>query len=525
MTDDNLSELITKYLSIFPENGKLRVLLIDDDPLVGDYLGSFLRRAAPAMTLEQVRTVDKAEAVINERPDSIDFLIIDLRMGEREGVEMMQSLKDTRRYYPFVVYSGEHATFEQRQVIKILRRLNQIDQIRAEIMNGSVSFAADYISKEDPLELLLLEMLYRNHVYSIRHKEVFEAMIEKFTPEHPLEDPEQFLIKLLVETTATGRNMLSEFLHVFEEDPLIAERELNQTAAEVLAKERGYHKKTFTSTTRAYYLGPEGLNSKPLLAYTNESAKQWLKENPSQFMHHLKRYRSLFRIRGTHNPRAIASFYGRCRGMEDEERDDGYVPFTEQEKPAFDLLDDFHKRAGIIGERTVLLGEALLDGMGVRDFCKLYDLEKIRSYLSERGISFSNHSRATHVHFTQSGLYHTLDELARNARAANATDLILEVEAKPIDEAEQYFRVSLEKNSDYPPLKGADTVLSLSLSDDGHGFKDTEKALDWHYSTTDSRGLGLPLAKRTVEASSGQLKIGNFGVDEGAYVQMLAWGN
>jgi CheY-like chemotaxis protein len=84
-----------------------RILLIDDEPAVRLVTGRMLGELG-----HQVVTADSGQRgleLLEERPDAIDLVVLDLTMPEQSGAQTLEKLRGVRADIPVVITSGFHA--------------------------------------------------------------------------------------------------------------------------------------------------------------------------------------------------------------------------------------------------------------------------------------------------------------------------------------------------------------------------------------------------------------------------------
>jgi DNA-binding response OmpR family regulator len=85
-------------------NASSAILLIDDDPAWLETLADCLRHEGLA-----VRTADRPQLglALLEASDAIGAVVIDFRMPEMDGLELLRQIRRRRRHLPVVLLSGE----------------------------------------------------------------------------------------------------------------------------------------------------------------------------------------------------------------------------------------------------------------------------------------------------------------------------------------------------------------------------------------------------------------------------------
>jgi CheY-like chemotaxis protein len=78
------------------------ILLADDDPILREIAGEYLRQAGFTVTL----AVDGSEALKAAKAVAFDLIITDMVMPNLDGIELLQALKSTSPATPVVGISG-----------------------------------------------------------------------------------------------------------------------------------------------------------------------------------------------------------------------------------------------------------------------------------------------------------------------------------------------------------------------------------------------------------------------------------
>lgn len=82
---------------------RLRVLVVDDDPHVGEFLREFLSREGC-----KVETMSDPRAAIERlrAKDPFDILILDLLMPQMHGIEVLDHIRRVNREISIIIYTG-----------------------------------------------------------------------------------------------------------------------------------------------------------------------------------------------------------------------------------------------------------------------------------------------------------------------------------------------------------------------------------------------------------------------------------
>ncbi len=83
----------------------MRILLIEDDPMIGESLEEGLR--AENYALDWVRTGGEAQLAL--RQDIYDLVLLDLGLPERSGLEILRELRAGKRDVPVLIVSARDA--------------------------------------------------------------------------------------------------------------------------------------------------------------------------------------------------------------------------------------------------------------------------------------------------------------------------------------------------------------------------------------------------------------------------------
>ena len=87
------------------DNGKRRILLVDDEPSIIKVVGKRLELAG----FEVVVAVDGQEALAKARLAHPDAIILDLMLPKMSGLEVCAALKEDQRYcrIPIIIFTGK----------------------------------------------------------------------------------------------------------------------------------------------------------------------------------------------------------------------------------------------------------------------------------------------------------------------------------------------------------------------------------------------------------------------------------
>ena len=78
------------------------VLLVDDEPSIRLTMGEFLKRAGYSVT-----AAANFETAVMQKPEAIDVAVIDINLGGKSGIELLQILCSGEVYIPVIMITGE----------------------------------------------------------------------------------------------------------------------------------------------------------------------------------------------------------------------------------------------------------------------------------------------------------------------------------------------------------------------------------------------------------------------------------
>ena len=96
----------------------MKVLLVDDHPLILTALQSVIRGLGDDVTVIGVATAEAARAALRE-DDSFDLVLLDLALGEVDGFEVLTELRATWPAIPVVVVSASERTSDVIRAIDL----------------------------------------------------------------------------------------------------------------------------------------------------------------------------------------------------------------------------------------------------------------------------------------------------------------------------------------------------------------------------------------------------------------------
>jgi signal transduction histidine kinase len=78
------------------------VLLVDDEPSIRLTMGEFLKRAGYSV----VTAADYDSAVVH-KPEDLDVAVIDINLGGKNGIQLLQKICEAKVYVPVIMITGE----------------------------------------------------------------------------------------------------------------------------------------------------------------------------------------------------------------------------------------------------------------------------------------------------------------------------------------------------------------------------------------------------------------------------------
>ncbi len=84
----------------------MKILIVDDHPLVRDAVARILREREDTTVLEAADAA-RADACIDENED-LDLVVLDLRLPDRDGLELLADIRERRPAVSVVVLSASH---------------------------------------------------------------------------------------------------------------------------------------------------------------------------------------------------------------------------------------------------------------------------------------------------------------------------------------------------------------------------------------------------------------------------------
>jgi DNA-binding NarL/FixJ family response regulator len=93
--------------------GKIRVLVVDDHPIVREGLTGLINRQSDLMCCGEAGTILEAQTALETK--AVDLLLLDLQMGVTDGLENIKSLRARFPDLPILVISQfDEATYAER---------------------------------------------------------------------------------------------------------------------------------------------------------------------------------------------------------------------------------------------------------------------------------------------------------------------------------------------------------------------------------------------------------------------------
>jgi CheY-like chemotaxis protein len=84
------------------DTGRIRVLHVDDEQSVVDIVSTFLEREGEGFAVKTATSPGKAL----DRVDDVDCIISDYEMPETNGIEFLETVRETNPDVPFILYTG-----------------------------------------------------------------------------------------------------------------------------------------------------------------------------------------------------------------------------------------------------------------------------------------------------------------------------------------------------------------------------------------------------------------------------------
>jgi DNA-binding NtrC family response regulator len=128
------------------ENLKANIVIVDDDPSVGELLSKFLTKKN--YTVNWFTSPFQALGHLKDHP--VNFLLTDLHMPEMNGVELIKATKEFKPDLPIIVMSGTYdlSLLDELDSLKVSQRiakpfkLEALEQIIAYNLNPVESLTA-----------------------------------------------------------------------------------------------------------------------------------------------------------------------------------------------------------------------------------------------------------------------------------------------------------------------------------------------------------------------------------------------
>ena len=181
------------------EKSKSRVFLVDDHPLVRDWLGQLIQREADLLVCGEADDVQQAVQAIEEcKPDVV---IADISLKSSHGLELVKDLQSRRPNLPVLVLSMHDESLYAERVLR--------------------AGAMGYITKQEATKKILLAIrqvlsgqIYLSEKMSARmvHKLVVGRTQETASPIERLTDRELEVFQLI--GRGQGTRKIAEDLHL-----------------------------------------------------------------------------------------------------------------------------------------------------------------------------------------------------------------------------------------------------------------------------------------------------------------------
>jgi DNA-binding NarL/FixJ family response regulator len=99
-------DTMDEHLSTQPTgrgNQPIRVALVDDHPVIHEAVASVLRRHGDMLLCGTATSIESAFALVESSMP--DVLVLDLILGEEDGIELIEGLRERYPYLKLVAYS------------------------------------------------------------------------------------------------------------------------------------------------------------------------------------------------------------------------------------------------------------------------------------------------------------------------------------------------------------------------------------------------------------------------------------
>ena len=96
----------------------MRILIVDDHPLVREALRGTLLALVPDATFLEAADATGAARALREHAD-VDLVVLDLGLPDRDGLDVLAELRDTRPALPVVVLSADEDGRTMRRALEL----------------------------------------------------------------------------------------------------------------------------------------------------------------------------------------------------------------------------------------------------------------------------------------------------------------------------------------------------------------------------------------------------------------------
>ncbi|MEM9433028.1 MAG: response regulator transcription factor [Pseudomonadota bacterium] len=100
--DSALEELVTRVRAIFLRDRPARILVLEDDPKIADWVAGEIS----TMGMEAIKVTTLAEGRARFSSGPIDLLIVDRQLPDGEGLSFVRDLRDRAIHTPVLIYSA-----------------------------------------------------------------------------------------------------------------------------------------------------------------------------------------------------------------------------------------------------------------------------------------------------------------------------------------------------------------------------------------------------------------------------------
>ncbi len=83
----------------------MRVLVVDDHPLIREGLSNLLRQLNPGVAVDEATSVEQAREIL-VRGDPLTLALLDLNLPGADGMSLLVDMRQDRPEVPVVVLSG-----------------------------------------------------------------------------------------------------------------------------------------------------------------------------------------------------------------------------------------------------------------------------------------------------------------------------------------------------------------------------------------------------------------------------------